>query len=214
MKWIVVAVTVALAGCPAGDDTVAPDGATGDHGLAIAWQPRPLAIPGPVDGDLTLDRANLHLRDARAIGDAGAGDPRTLAPLVDLIWATGSAPEDLVFDEAPAGLYARMSFQLDRGAATYAYELLGTVDLRGTIEPFTIRDRDPLPVSFEYEVAVAPGARTRLVVRVDLDAVVRAVELDTAPVIGGRRVLETGDAQMTVVRTELAKAFGVHDSDQ
>ncbi len=133
--------------------------------------------------------------------------------MLDLLWATGEVPPDLEFPDAPTGLYARMSLELDRGTGTYAYELTGSADIRGVIEPFTVRDRDQLAVSFEYEIALPPGAAARIPVRIELDSVVRALDFEAAPVVGGRRVIETGDAQMPVVRTELAKAFGVHNND-
>lgn len=216
MKW--AALAVLLAACPAGDDDPTPDGGDGgdlpDHGLVVSWTTRPEPIPGEVESGLTLDAATLHLRNVRAIGDAGVGDPRTLAPLVDLVWASGVMPPELAFPDAPTGLYARMSFELDRGGGTYAYELQGTIEIAGTPEPYIVRDRDTLAVSFDYEapITLPPGAGARIPVRLELRDVLRDLDFESAPVIGGRRVIETGDPQLATVRTELAAAFGVHSS--
>ncbi len=211
MKWLVLALSVALAGCPAGDDAPAPDAADPPGGgLVIAWAARPEPIPGRIDNRLTLAAATLRLRDARAIGDAGGGDPRTLAAMVELRWAAAVTPPALVFPDAPTGLYARTSFDLDRGAAPFAYELTGTVEIRDVVEPFVVRDRDRLPVSFTYSVALPPGGTARVPVRVDLDAVVRALDFEAAPVVDGRRVVDGDGGQADVLRTEMGKAFGVH----
>lgn len=211
MNRFVLALSVALAGCPADDDPPPPDAPVGPGGgLVIAWEPRPALIPGPVDNRITLELVVMHLRDARVIGDAGAGDPRTLAPMVDLRWATGAAPAELRFPDAPAGLYSRMSFELDRGAGTYAYELSGTVEVNEVVEPFVVRDRERLPVSFAYGIALPPGGTARVPVRVDLDAVVRALDFENAPVSGGARVVEGDGPQGAALRTEVVKAFGVH----
>lgn len=212
MRWPLLALTVALAGCPA-DDSPDVDGGGEGHGLTVAWLTVPSPVPGPIDGELTLDSATLHLHNLRVIGDAGTGDPRTLMAQLDLQWATGIAPADVLFADAPTGLYSRLSFELDRGTGEWAYELTGTAMLPGGPEPFTLRDRDPLPVTLEYNLELPPGAGARIPVRVELGDIVRALELEEAPVIGGRRVIETGDPQAPQLRTEVAKAFGVHESD-
>lgn len=212
MKWGLLLCSFALAGCPADDGPSDVDGG-GGTGLSVVWLGDPAIIAGPIDDDHTLATATLHLRNLRVIGDAGTGDPRTLAPTVDLTWATGTTPAAVVFADAPTGLYSRLSFTLDRGAGDWAYELTGTVVIGDVSVPYTLRDRDPLDVSITYAITLPPGAGARVPVRVELGDVVRALEFEDAPLIDGRRVIETGDAQAAILRTELAKAFGVHDSD-
>lgn len=212
MKSGLLLLLIAVAGCPADDGPSDVDGGPA-AGLSVEWLSEPAPIAGQIDSEHTLDTATLHLRNVRVIGDAGTGDPRTLAPVVELGWATGTEPPALAFADAPTGLYSRLSFTLDRGAGDWAYELTGTVVLDDVPVPYTLRDRDPLDVSMTYEITLPPGAGARIPVRIELGDVVRALEFEEAPVIDGRRVIETGDAQAAAMRTELAKAFGVHDSD-
>jgi hypothetical protein len=76
--------------------------------------------------------------------------------------------------------------------------------------PYTVRDSEPLAISLDYQIELPPGAGARIPVRVDLEDVVRDLDFESAPVIGGRRVIETGNAAMADVRSELVQAFGVH----
>lgn len=212
MKSGLLLLPLVLAACPADDDPPEIDGGV-TSGLSVEWLADPSTIAGPIDDDLSLTTATLHLRNVRVIGDAGTGDPRTLAPVVDLAWATGTAPAALVFADAPTGLYSRLSFTIDRGSEAWAYELTGTAVISGTPVPFVLRDRDPLDVTTTYAVTLPPGAGARIPVRVELGDIVRALDLEDAPVIDGQRVIQTGDAQAAAMREEVVKAFGVHDSD-
>lgn len=214
MRLALGLLTVTLvAGCPA-DDVGGPDAAT-SSGVELRWVTRPTTVPGAVDPELDLTSATLHLRNLRLVGDAGAGDPRTTMATVDLSWSAGAAPAPAGFPDAPPGLYARLLCDLDRGAAPFAFELTGTVvtddDQR---EPFAIRDTAPLAIDADFSIDAAPGVRTAIVVRVELDAVVEGLDFDAAPVIEGVRVIGPGDPQLTAVRDKLDDALGVHDSDQ
>ena len=214
MRLALGLLTVTLvAGCPA-DDVGGPDAAT-SAGVELRWVTRPATVPGTVDSDLDLTSATLHLRNLRLVGDAGAGDPRTTLANVDLIWRAGAAPSPVAFPDAPPGLYARLLSDLDRGAAPFAFELTGTVatddDER---EPFAIRDTAPLAIDADFAIDAAPGVRTAIVVRVELDAVVEGLDFEAAPVVDGVRLIGPGDPQLTAVRDKLDDAIGVHGSDQ
>lgn len=218
MRWTLAALTAFLAACPADDTFPGVDGGSdggdgGDaqvaHGLLVRWGADPTP-PGAVSNELSLDAATLHLRNVRAIGDAGVGDPRTLAPRVDLAWSTGVQPADLAFPDAPTGLYSRMSLELDRGDGTYAYELTGTVDLGGDRVPYVVRDTEPLAVSFPYAITVPPGAGALVPVEIKLEDAIEDLDFGSAPIVDGRRTIEPGDPQLARVRSELAAAFDVH----
>ncbi|MEZ4400685.1 MAG: hypothetical protein R3B06_11735 [Kofleriaceae bacterium] len=200
-----------LAGCP-GDDQGGPDAMAGS-GLVVSWLPTPAAVPGPVDDKLALTSARFALRSFRVIGDAGAGDPRTTVDTALVRWDAGVAPMPIGLAAAPPGLYARMAWELDGGAGL-AYELTGTVEQDDVATPFAIRDAEALPVSLDLAVTAEPGVVTTIVIRVELDAIVDAVDFEAVPLVGGVRVLAAGDPQLPRVRTEVAKAFGFHDSDQ
>lgn len=201
-----------LAGCPA-DDVGGPDASTA-AGVELRWVTRPEVVPGPIDAKHELTSATLHLRNLRLVGDAGTGDPRTSMAAVDLAWSAQGAPMALEFPDAPPGLYARLLADLDRGAAPFAFELTGTVEIEDAREPFVIRDTEPLAIDADFAIDAAPGRVTAIVVRVELDSVVDGAELESAPVVGGVRTIGPGSPALANVRDKLGDAIGVHGSDQ
>jgi len=212
MRRVLGLMLLVLAGCPA-DDHSSPD-ATPGTGLIVGWVTHPQMVPGPVEDDYSLSSVAIGLRNLRVVGDAGAGDPRTTAPVVDLAWSDKVQPRDVAFPDAPPGLYSRMLASVERGAAPYAFELRGTVMTMTGLEPYVIRDVDALAVDMDFQIVADPGTSTTIVVRVELDDVLDAADFAAAPVIDGARTIETGDAQMPSIRSHLAEAFGVHASDQ
>jgi hypothetical protein len=143
----VLAIGVAVGGCPADDDTdvdAAPAGAlridvTGDRTLPADITTSPLRH---------LERVRLHARTIRAFGDAAPGDARTTAMDVDLLWDRETVPAATAFDQAPSALYASVEIRLERDPAGGEH----VVELRGTAET----DPDgggPVPFgSYEYEI--------------------------------------------------------------
>ncbi|MBK9033060.1 MAG: hypothetical protein IPL61_17630 [Myxococcales bacterium] len=206
------ALLIALAGCPA-DDQGGPD-ATTSAGLAVGWKSDPAQIPGPVEDNLELDSAVFHLRNLRVIGDAGAGDPRTTAPVVELGWGSETSPKTVGFPDAPPGLYGRMLWTIDRGADPSAWELRGTVQIGATTEPYVIRDTEPLAIDLDFEIMAEAGVQTTIVVRAELDHALDEADFAAAPVIAGVRTIEPGDAQLPGIRAKIVDAFGVHQGDQ
>lgn len=211
-RLVGLAVLVALAGCPA-DDHSGPD-ATTTSGLAVGWKTDPATVPGPVEDDYDLSAAVFHLRSLRVVGDAGAGDPRTTAPVVELGWAAEVSPKVVTFPDAPPGLYARMLWSIERGAEASAWELRGTVQIGAAREPYVIRDTEPLAVDFDFQIVAEPGVQTTIVVRAELDHILDAADFDLAPVVDGVRTIGPGDAQLPRIRAEVVEAFAVHPSDQ
>ncbi|MBL8620981.1 MAG: hypothetical protein JNK64_06740 [Myxococcales bacterium] len=212
MRRVVALALVVLAGCPA-DDQSQPD-APGSAGVAVAWISDPAVVPGRVEDGFDLTAAAFHLRNLRVVGDAGSGDPRTTAPLVELGWSSEGRPGTIVFPDAPPGLYSRMLWTIDRGAGAYAYELHGTAQTGTGREPYAILDADPIAIDLDYQIVAEAGAQTTIVTRVDFDDVLDVVDFDAAPLIGGVRTITAGDPQLAVIRVEVRKAFGVHPSDQ
>lgn len=201
-----------LAGCPA-DDQAQPD-AAGPAGVAVGWISDPAAVPGRVEDGFDLTSVVFHLRDLRVVGDAGAGDARTTAPVAELGWNDKAQPSQITFPEAPPGLYERMLFTIDRGAGSYAYELHGTAQTVAGRQPYAILDDDPLAIDLDYQIMAEAGRLTTIVTRVEFDDVLDVVDFDAAPLIGGVRTITEGDPQLATIRAEVHRAFGVHPSDQ
>lgn len=201
MTKALAALALLLAACPSDDVSGADGGDGGDagdggtaRGLAIGWNARPDLIPGDVTDEIHLDGAVFSLANVRVIGDAGTGDPRTSVAAYGLAWGPSATPADLLFPDAPTGLYSRVSFSIEAGPGdTYAYALTGTVDLPGGRAPFVVRDRAPLAVALAYQVTVPPGGGAHLGVRFRLDDVLEDVDFAQAPTVGGVRTIE-GDA--------------------
>jgi hypothetical protein len=212
MRRVFGVALVVLAGCPA-DDQSLPD-APGSAGVAVAWITDPVIVPGRVEDGFDLTSAQFHLRNLRVVGDAGAGDARTTAPIAELAWNDKTQPAPIEFPDAPPGLYARMLFSIDRGSTPNAYELHGTAQTVTGREPYAILDPDPIAVDLDYQIEAAAGRRTTIVTRIEFDDVLDVVDFDAAPLIGGVRTISTGDPQLAVIRVEVRKAFGVHPSDQ
>ncbi len=212
MRRLVGLALLVLAGCPA-DDQSQPD-APGSAGVAVAWITDPAMVPGRVEDGFDLTSVQFHLRNLRVVGDAGAGDARTTAPVAELGWNDKAQPAPIEFPDAPPGLYARMLFSIDRGSTPYAYELHGTAETLTGREPYAILDPDPIAVDLDYQIEAAAGIRTTIVTRIEFDDVLDVVDFDAAPLIGGVRTITAGDAQLATIRVEVRKAFGVHPSDQ
>ncbi len=201
-----------LAGCPA-DDQAQPDAPVA-AGVAVAWVTHPDVVPGRVEDGFDLTSASFHLRNLRVVGDAGAGDPRTTAPVVELAWNSEARPGTIGFPDAPPGLYARMLWTIERGAGAYAYELHGTAQVGAGREPYAILDPDPIAIDLDYQILAEAGTLTTIVTRVEFDDVLDVVDFGAAPVVGGVRTITAGDPQLAAIRDEVEQAFGVHAGDQ
>src|SRR5688500_3658503 len=96
-----------------------------DSGLVVKWSTSP-AIPGDIVSGLVVHNARFSLDTLRVVGDAGPGDPRTTASVIDVRWRCASggdppcseteAPTDMTFDQAPPGLYSQVALKFDGSA--------------------------------------------------------------------------------------------------
>lgn len=206
------ALLIVVAGCPA-DDQGGPD-ATPSAGLAVGWKSDPAQIPGRVEDEFDLESVVFHLRNLRVIGDAGAGDPRTTAPMIELGWGAETSPKTVTFPDAPPGLYGRMLWTIDRGTGASAWELRGTADVDAAREPYVIRDTEPVAIDLDFQIMAEAGIQTTIVVRAEFDAILDEADFAAAPVIAGVRTIEPGDPQLPRIRARLVDVFGVHQSDQ
>jgi hypothetical protein len=207
---LAAAVVTAVAGCP-GDAPPAPPpdgGPLPGTGLTITWTSQPATIPGQPSSDLSIERAAFLQDELRLVGDAGP------VPLDrdQLEWAAGTAPAALPVAGAAPGLYSRLLFELEgdeEGDDEYAYEITGQVRVNGDLEPFTIRDTGELTMSLDFSIMFPAGGSATIPVRIDLEAIVEAVDFSSVPFQNGRYLVEGGSSQLSAVRTAVRGAIAV-----
>lgn len=186
-----------------GVDAGGGDADVAEASLAFSFRSIP-DIPGSLEADLgTIDLARLELESVRAVGDAAPGDETTRSSLI-LEWSAEAGPGPLVFWNAPAGLYSRLS------ARVVGYEVRGTVAVDGETWTFVIEDAPlvPLTISLELsEVAVVPGEATRVDVEVDFEAVVGEIDWSSVESSGDELELGSDDPQIAGTREEIASLW-------
>jgi hypothetical protein len=175
-----------LTGCPSSDPP--PDGPPDDggtQGLTLRWQSTETI---PTSADPSVDEAELRLRSVRVIGDAASGDSATTGERVVLKWSRGSAPEELHFDDAPPGKYAKIDVVLrgwdgDGDGDGEAFRLSGSVRVNGTTYRYEIEDEEQLSASLPLPggTMLSPGGALLLQVRVNLRDVVKDLEFSSIP---------------------------------
>jgi hypothetical protein len=183
-----------LAGCPS-TDRGPPDGPPDDggtQGLTLRWQSTQ-PIPTTAD-DPSVEEAELRLRSVRVIGDAASGDSATTRERVELKWSGDDIPEELRFDQAPPGKYAKIDVVLrgwdgDGGedGEGASFEISGNVRVNGTTYRYQLEDDDQLSSSLPLPggTMLSPGGELVLEVRVNLRDVVKDLEFSSIPPQGG-----------------------------
>src|SRR5262249_24331775 len=147
-------VVAAVAAChPTGGEN--PDGMEGPAGLVITWSSQP-DIPGG-DGNLSISRVVFRIDTLRVIGDAGPGDPRTTKSDFLAQWALNIIPDKISFNDAPTGLYSKISLGIDGHLVANSVEIDGKVEYNAAIHPFTIRDLGIIPIALDTDKMLPPG---------------------------------------------------------
>jgi hypothetical protein len=204
---IVLIVGLALAGCsdPGNHgprDATPADGA----GLVFRFVSEP-SLPGALAGehDVVIERAELVLRQVRAIGDSSPGSEGTSADRLALSWA-GGAVEELRFPQAPPGFYALLMAELA------SYEIDGTVQIDGEDVPFRVAEppASGIPVSVTLDgLELEPGENRVVTIRVNLGDVIQAVDWDEVPPDDENvRYVGAASSQSSGVRERLAVCIG------
>jgi hypothetical protein len=191
-----------------------PDGQTlGDAdrpGLFVTWATQPPSFPETLETWLTLDSVALEFENFKVIGDAGPGDTRTTATGIDLNWATGHTPYPISFDNAPPGLYSKVSFQLDGHTVEPSFDLRGQLlQLDGTWQPYEIEDRDQFSLSLDIDRTLQPGGSVTIAMVLALHDALANIDYGSLPVDDGRLTLGTDDPQMDAFLNKLDSAFSV-----
>jgi hypothetical protein len=211
-----------LAGCLVacgGSDPAMPDGALpdtggsdGGAGMHVVWETTPAMWPGNVDGGLQLDSADFFFDNLRVIGDASPGDFRTTKALFQLHWDATHMPETIDFDDAPTGVYSKVSFQIDGHLVESSYHFKGHVSVSGTSFPFEVEDRNSLSLSLQCNRTLAPGGSVTLGVMINFADALKSVDWSSVHMDNGTIELETSDSQMPAFRDKFSQAFSIDNS--
>ena len=186
---------------------------SGAVGLSVAWSTSPQTIPGTIMGDITVTGMLFRLMDLRVIGDAGPGDPRTTMDNFELTWADGMPPPpNVVFADAPSGLYSKVSLIADGELIDYSYEIDGTVKLQGVTQPFKIHDRSPIAVELDTNTTLDPGKSATVGIEIHLDDAISSIDFTMLDTENGVLDLDTLDDQMSSFRTKMIAGFVEHGS--
>jgi hypothetical protein len=211
MKVVVLLLVIPLVGC-AGHHTAGTDSNTGKTELFVPWSIQP-SIPNGVTGVggivANVDNVTLNILDLRVIGDAGPGDPRTTEPALVLDWSPIGPPDKVEFSSAPAGLYSKVTLSVDGAQIADSYLIAGTVNVAGTTYPFTIHDRFSISVSLDIAIQLDPGKDADVVIQIDLNHCVGAVDWTMVHNDSGVLNLDTDDFWIDTFRQLLLQSFSV-----
>ena len=200
-----IALASVLVGCPS-DDTVAPDAPVEQNGLIVDWSSQPAAWPSDLGDAVTLERASFAIDSLRVIGDAGPGDPRTTKVTFEVRWDESSQPSDVLFSDAPPGLYSQVSIVLD-GHSSDAFEIRGRAYINGNDWEYRIEDTTPLGFTIPIDKVLSPGDLVTLAVHVDFVHALDSIDFSTLRIDEGHLELESTDTQMPVFRQKLVESF-------
>jgi len=200
-----------LVGCHS-DDTAVPDGEVVENGLFVDWSSQPSTWPSDLGDAVTLERARFAVDSLRVIGDAGPGDPRTTKVTFEVRWDDSSQPSDVVFSEAPPGLYSQVSIVFDGHLADDSFEIRGHVFVNGNDWEYRIEDQNPLGFTIPIDMMLSPGGSATVRVRVDFIHALDAIDFSTLRIDDGHLELEAIDTQMPSFRQKLVESFVLVDN--
>ena len=208
LRRCVVFAGLLVAAC--GDDTSMPgtDAATGS-GLVVAWSTQPATWPIDLGEGLTLERATFAVDRLRMVGDAAPGDPRTTASAFELLWDDVSRPPELSFPNAPGGVYSQLSLLVDGHVAGPSIELRGHARVGGTDYEYRITDDSPVSATLAIDKTHRPPAATGVVLRIDFEATLRAIDFSMVGNSGDRLELDNADPQIATFRAKLLESLTV-----
>ncbi len=195
-----------------GDDSSTPgiDAATGS-GLVVAWTTQPATWPIDLGDGLTLEVATFALDRLRVVGDAAPGDPRTTASETELRWDEVTRPPELSFPDAPGGVYSQLSILVDGHVAGPSIVLRGHARVASTDYEYRITDDSPFSTTLAIDKTHRPPAATGIVLRIDFETTLRAIDFSMVRTNAGVLELDNADPQITTFRTKLTESLTVAD---
>jgi len=207
IRWVVIAGL--LSACQPGD--IGPqddDAAVGDSGLRVEWSSSPDMWPSNTNG-VRLEKARFALDNLRVIGDAGPGDPRTSTMGIDLRWDKDIAPGEIMFDDAPTGLYSQVALTLDGHTTTESFRIEGKVDVATQNYDFRVEADTPLSFNVSVDTMVSPGDIAMIPLRVNFMHALDSIDWASVDISDGKKELDDSDPQMAMFRLKLVESFEI-----
>lgn len=194
-------------GTPTSDAAASLDGATSSDaqpspGLTVTWDAQP-SIPGPFGSGVSISSATFKLARLEVIGDTGSTVETTETNFM-VAWSATQFPFPISFPLAQPGLYSKVSLQIDGGGAAPSYEILGTVVIGGSTEPFKITDTAVLQADIDgYDISLMAGRSKEVPIHVDLQDVLGSVNFSMLPTPGGVRTMDSSTPGIAAVRIDI-----------
>ncbi len=154
------------------------------------------------------------MRSVKAIGDAAPGDASTTRESFSLEWRAGRTPSPILFDQAPAGKYAKIDIVF-RGDDSDAFELSGFARRGDVTYPYEIEDRSQLSVSVPLpgSTSLSPGGALAVGVRIDMHEIVKDLNFNAAKLEDGKLIIDDDTpALLAAFRAALAAAIEYDDT--
>ncbi len=220
MRAGLLIIGVCLTGCP-GQDPANPDsgidsdsssqldGSSGEAKLRLEWSTTPV-IPGLTTLGHRLDEVRFRMENLKATVDVDPNDPNTTRDEVKLRWIDEESPEVLTLDDVPAGRYTSIVMKLDEGDGEDSFEIRG---LSNESDTFKFEDTASLSISMGCNIVLSPGETKTLIVDIDLQTVVDAVDIESLGSNDGvDHYLDDDDVPaVTQLRSTLQAAFSVRE---
>jgi hypothetical protein len=180
-------------------------------GLWVTWRADP-ALPGNVDGKITVTDATFQMDRLQVIGDAGT-DARTTHSKYVLAWNAQGKPAQERFPEAPVGVYSKiLAVMMPGSLGESAYEIHGTWMNSGSQPmPFEVRDRLAVSLSIDCDEDLPAAGSAMLGIKVDLRDALNSVKWED--IVPDNGVLEVDGPQLMQFRDRLKKAFKLDEND-
>jgi hypothetical protein len=182
----------------------------GSAGLLVTWSTTPESWPSTHNG-ITLERAIFAVDSLRIVGDAGPGDPRTTATAFEVRWDDNSAPTDLMFGDAPTGLYSQVSMAIDGHLTTESFEIQGVATDEGETRDFEIDGDNPLAITVQIDRTLTPPDVATIKLRINFTHALDVIDFKQLDTSDGDWQLQDGDDQMAAFRQALGESFEVAD---
>lgn len=215
MRWLSLALVVTCAtGCGGSDDDdtavdAAPDTDTaGAATLRIAWT-TDKAVPGDIGSNNRLDDVKLRMEGFEAVVIVSPNDPRTTRDEVNLHWDNDSGPDEVVFTNAPTGLYTSVLLKLDSAGFTHAVSIAGHFDVSNTNQSFEVESDDALSISMATDFTLTAGTDKTMTIQIGIADAVNQLDYmmdsdvtdsDTAAMGTFRSALQVGFSAVAPVK--------------
>lgn len=189
------------------DSALEPDAPAQSSGISVIWNADP-AVPGGVNGNVTVTEASFQVEQLELLSDAG--DDHTIHSGYQLHWDSNTAPPPDVFPDAPVAVYQKISLDIRPGfqqQQQYAYEIRGTWrNNDGELKPFEIVDTAGLSISIDCSVALRVGGMSSVAIRVDLENALNSVDFANVNEQDGMKLLNSGPLLMNF-HNQMTHAF-------